>query len=94
MDRSARETLVKEALSHVLSINTERGYDDWRRLVGDAMVLPHPGNPQIEIEVCPVWDQGPGGPIRVVVSVLHTTPFGIVVPGTDFFVHPDGRVEA
>jgi hypothetical protein len=56
-------------------------------------VIPHPNDKAVEIEISPIWDRGPDGPIRVLLSVLHTTRFGVALPGTDFLVYSDGRID-
>ena len=88
-----RHGLIKAALEHVLREPGAKTFEHWRKLVGETSVIPHPGGNSVEIEIGPIWDRGPDGPIRVLVSVLHTTKFGVTLPGTDFLVYSDGRID-
>lgn len=88
-----RKRLIKTALEHVLREPGAKTFEHWQKLVGETNVIRHPDDESVEIEISPIWDRGPDGPIRVLVGVLHTTRFGIVLPGTDFLVYSDGHVD-
>ena len=88
-----RKKLIKEALEHVLREYDGRGYEHWREVVGETIVIPHPSDKRVEIEISPIWDRDRDGPVRVLVSVLHTTRLGIALPGTDFLVYGDDRID-
>ena len=92
--KARRAGLLDQAFAHVLSEHGTRDYKYWQNLIGkDPLVIPHPSDSEVEIEVSPIWDSRPGGLIRVLVSILHSTRFGISLPTKSFLIHTDDRVE-
>jgi len=92
--KARRAALLDEAFAHVLSTHGTRKYTYWRDLIGkDPLVFPHPGDSKVEIEVSAIWDSHPEGVIRVLVSILHSTRFGISLPTKSFLIHSDDRVD-
>ena len=73
-----------------------RGYAFWKALIGkDEMMLPHPIDPGLEIEVSAMWDAvKPGGAIRVIVSTFELKPtrFRVSVPTTSFLIFEDNTL--
>jgi hypothetical protein len=73
-----------------------KGYDFWTALiVGAAILLPHPNDPLVEIELSSFWDRvKPGGAIRVMISIFRLGPpeFRGRVPTASFLVTEDERI--
>ncbi len=88
---------LKEATDRVLEQYGSMGHSFWRALTGrDPIVLPHPSDPNLKIEVSSMWDRvKPGGAIRVIVSTFELAPtrFTVMVPTTSFLVFENGRIE-
>ena len=91
------ETL-EQAFRYILTQYGAKGYGYWVELVGkDAIVHPHPSNPDVEIEVDATWDRvKAGGPIRVFVSIYDKLPrrFKVAVPTASFIVFDDGSIRS
>ena len=91
------QDLLKEAFDYVLKEYRSSGYSFWRELIGkDPLVLTHPKNAGVEIEVSSMWDRvKPGGAIRVIVSTFELRPerFRVRVPTASFLVYEDDRIE-
>jgi hypothetical protein len=91
------DDVLKQALDRVLDEYHSKDYVFWRDYIGkDAIVLPHPSNPDLRIEVSAMWDRvnPPGGPIRVLVSTFELRPshFRVRVPTAPFLVLEDGTI--
>jgi hypothetical protein len=87
--RARRAALLDEAFDHMVREYGKREYAYWRDLIDkDPLVIPHPAGGGIEIEISPIWDMEPGGIIRVLVSILHSTRFGISLPTRSFLISP------
>jgi len=89
--------LLDEAYGHALSEYGNNGFEYWKGLMGQSpIIFSHPNDPKKQVEISPIWDPssepGVGGPIRVLVSLLHATGFGIQLPIRSFLVYPDGTV--
>jgi hypothetical protein len=88
-----RAALLSEALAHVVEEYRDKSYQYWRDLVRkEPILLPHPNDDTVEIEVSPILDGGDGPSVRVLVSILHTTRFGISMPTASFLVDPEDHV--
>jgi hypothetical protein len=89
---------TKEAFDYVLKEYGSKGYLFWKDLIAkDAIVLTHPSDPNLQIEVSAMWDRvKPGGAIRVMVSTFELKPqrFRVRVPTKSLLVFEDGRVDA
>jgi hypothetical protein len=89
---------LREAFDYVLREYGSKGYLFWKDLTGrDAMVLTHPSDPNLQIEVSAMWDRvKPAGAIRVMVSTFEPRPqrFRVKVPTRSLLVFEDGRVDA
>jgi len=94
-DRKNRNAvLLSQARDVITSTFGAKGYEFWRARIGqDPLLLPHPNDATIEIEVGSRWDSKPDGAIRVLISILHATRFGILVPTTSFLVDLSGRID-
>ncbi len=89
--------LLEEAYAYALSEYGDKGFEYWKDLMGRSpIIFPHPNDAKKQIEISPIWDPssepGVGGPIRVLVSLLHATGFGAKLPIRSFLVYPDGTV--
>jgi len=83
-----------QAFDDVLKDFADKRYEFWERLIGQkSIIVPYPKDDTKEIEIVARWDEKPGGVIRVLVSALHSTRFGIVLPTRSFLVHKDNRIE-
>jgi hypothetical protein len=92
--KARRAALLERAFDHVLSEYGGKDYAHWRNLIGkDPITLPHPTEKDVEIEISPIWDVKPDGLIRVLVSILHATRFGISLPTTSFLIDPGNGVQ-
>ena len=95
------ETLLRRATQYVLELFGDSGYDFWKAAIkADEIVLVHPDDPALEIEVLSVWDRvTPGGPIRVFVSLFKVPPakdysgWSRGVPTSGFLVQEDGGID-
>jgi hypothetical protein len=89
---------LKEAFDHVLREYGSKGYLFWKDLIGkDAIVVTHPSDPTLQVEVSAMWDRvKPGGAIRVMVSTFELQPrrFRVKVPTKSLLVFENGRVDA
>jgi hypothetical protein len=94
--------LLRQAKSHVMWECGPRGYGFWKSLiVNDPILLCHPKDSGIEIEVSSHWDRAtPSGAIRVVVSLFEMEPkpdpSGVTtsrVPTTSFLVFEDEHID-
>jgi len=90
--------VLKQALVHVLEEFRSQGYDFWREQIGkDPLMLAHPSDSNVQIEVTAMWDRvKPGGAVRVMVSTFEMQPKRNVfrVPTSSFLIFEDGRVDA
>ena len=90
-------TRLDEAYACALAEYGNKGFEYWKGLMGQGpIIFPHPNDAKKQVEISPIWDPssepGAGGPIRVLVSLLHATAFGAQLPIRSFLVYPDGTV--
>jgi hypothetical protein len=97
MPRRTMDDSLKEAFDYVSGEYGSNGYLFWEALISkDAIVLSHPSDSNLQIEVSAMWDRvTPGGAIRVMVSTFDLQPqrFRVKVPTKSLLVFEDGRVE-
>ena len=89
MENPSIETLLRRATQYVLELFGDSGYDFWKAAINaDEIVLVHPDDPALEIEVLSVWDRvTPGGPIRAFVSLFKVPPAKNYRDGVEAFRH-------
>ena len=87
--------LNDQAYEYVLKEFGNKGYDFWKqRIASEPIIVPHPNDPSKEVEISARWDSAKEGPVRVLVSTLHTTRLGIVLPTKSFLVYEDNRIQS
>ena len=86
--------LLDQAFDHVMQKFSAEGYRFWENQIEqEPIIFPHPDDADKEIEITARWDSVPRQAIRVLVSILHSTRFGIVLPIKSFLVHPDNSIK-
>jgi hypothetical protein len=67
---------LKQAFDYVLREYASKANLFWKDLiVKDAIVIAHPSDPNLQIEVSAMWDRiKPSGVIRVMISIFELQP--------------------
>ena len=94
--------LLSQAKSHVIREHGLKGYGFWKNLIVDEpILLCHPDDSTIEIEISSLWDRGTSGAIRVLVSLFEMDPKPDPsevptsrVPTTSFLVFEDEHIDS
>ena len=95
--------LLSQAKSHVIREHGLKGYGFWKNLIVDEpILLCHPDDLTVEIEISSHWDRAtPGGAIRAVVSLFEIDPKPDLsgnqtsrVPTTSFLVFEDEHIDS
>jgi hypothetical protein len=86
--------LLDRAFDHVMQKFSAEGYRFWENQIGqEPIIFPHPDDADKEIEITTRWDSVPRQAVRVLISILHSTRFGIVLPTKSFLVYPDNSIK-
>lgn len=87
----SKDVTLKKVLDEVVRENRSRPYEYWRDHVGETFHFEKQANvTRYQVEMSVVWDDRPGGDIRVIVAA-DDGGWRAFVPKTDsFIIRPDG----
>ena len=89
MDKQEARSLLTEQLATYRA----RAYADLVAMIGqdDCVEIPSPSGPRYQVEFGVLWDDKPGGNVRVILSIDDGTFRAAFSPLTDSFIKaPDG----
>ena len=92
------EDTLKQAYDYVMREFRSKDYCFWQDMIAkDAIEIAHPGDPNLIIEVEPMWNskKKPGCEIRVLISTFELKPtrFRTRVPTASFVIFEDNHIK-